>query len=364
MGLKIAFFGLVNSFEFKHIGGVDSIIRRLSLSLAKLGDHVDLVLYGAAQNESHHIQENIQQKLFQTFIAALGWLKGQYDHIVCVYLKPWDRIRFAHFRKEQDKCTIFHHFYFGWNESRLKRELLFSEAKFWPFNGYLFCISPRIHRYVSQWASRAELIFPAVPESYFCDFYDKSNNGKLRVTYAGRIDVGKGVIEAVEVCRQLTGRIDAETHICGFVWPHKQQTIQLHKKLLSDNNIVYEPVDYKYWTPQVDDNLMRLLRQSDILLLPYRKLSSTIDTPLLLLEAMANLCAVITPSLGDLHEIYGPSYFNLRDGWSTNAVVRLIENARGHLEAERHRLTQQNASLHFDTKSVVEKFRKFLYEIT
>ena len=360
--MKIAFFGLRNSFDADHIGGMDSIVRRTALRLAEQGDEVALVLYGCAESTSRRLSEGIEIQKLQTLADALRVLEEQYDHVVTIYLKPRDRLAYARFRKSHEESVRFHHLYSGWNESRLKRELLFAEARLFPFNGCVFCVSPRIYLYVSKWARRAELLLPPVSNSYFCNSEDKPDDGILRITYAGRLDPEKGTSEAVEVFRRLAGRANIAARVCGFVWSHNPEAIGLHKSLLADPDIVYEPVMYQAWTPEVDENLIQLLRQTDILLLPYRKLSSTVDTPLLLLEGMANLCAVITPSLGDLHETYGHSDFNLRGAWNMGAALELIEHARPNLAAERERLVRRNASLGFDTISVTQRFRRLLLD--
>jgi len=361
--MKIVFIGFKDSFDYNHIGGTDSIVRRLANELANLGDSVHFVHYGATTNKGCCIDQKICLKYFKTFSEALKYLKSiECGHVVSIYLKCQDRLHFARFRRSQKERFRFHHIYSGWNDLRLKRELLFAEARCFPFDGKLFCLSQRIYTCVSKWSKSAELLLPPVPESYFCNPEDKPEDGKLRITYAGRLDPGKGTSEAVDVFRHLAGWPNIETRVCGFAWSHRHETIQMHETLLVDPNIVYEPVYYERWSPKTDENLMHILRDTDILLLPYRKLSSTVDTPVLLLEGMANLCAIITPPLGDLHKTYGYSEFNLCDGWSTDTVVKLIENARSHLGSERHRLMQRNAFLGFEVNSAVTRFRKLLCE--
>ncbi len=353
--MKIAFFGLENSFDYHHIGGTDSIVRRLALCLAACGDEVGLVFYGCAETDHGSIQPGICVSRHQQLSSALDDLRANYDHVVSIYVKSADRIMFARFRKKYARQMLFHRFYMDWHESRLKRTLLFAEARVCPFNGYLFCVSPRLHRFVSSWSPRSVLLLPPVPGPYFCRPDDKPSSEKVRITYAGRLDPGKGTGAAVDVFRHLAGRPHIEARVCGFAWSHKPETMHLHERLLSDPDIIYEPSEFQGWSPEVDNNLMQVLRHTDILLLPYRKLSSTVDTPLLLVEGMANLCTIITPPLGDLHGTYGPSDFNLYDGWDTDVILKLIKNAPARLQKERRRIFQQNAALDFSTESVVAK---------
>lgn len=357
--MRIAFLGYINSFDFYHIGGTDSIVRRLASNLAETGDHVTFVHYGCDIFERVKVNDRIEILRFPTFQQSLQALDGQYDHVVSIYLKAIDRLIYAKFRRTQLKGTLFHHFYMDWRPSIFKRKIFFSEARIAPFNGRLFCISPRIYRAVSKWSKRAVLLLPPVPESFFCKPEEKPDDGILRISYVGRIDPQKGTNEAIEIMNRFRDKDNVETCVSGFPWSHKKDTLELHTKLLTDHGAIYHPTDYKTWSPEVDSNLIKLLHRTDILLLPYRKLNSTVDTPLLLLEGMAALCSVITPSMGDLHDTYGNSMFNLTT-WNCNEVIDMIEKNRTNLPVERLRLVGHNSSLSFDEDNITTKFRSCL----
>lgn len=359
--MRIVFFGLYESFDFKYIGGMESLVRRLGLSLTKLGDQVEFVYYAAQEEKCESLSEGIKLCYFRTVEDSLDYIAyGQCDHIISIYLKPRDRLTYAHFRKMHKDKMKFHHIYSCWNESRIKRELLFAEARIFPFNGTLFCISPRIHKYVSRWAPHSALLLPPVPQSYFCQPHDKPGDEKLRVTFAGRIDPGKGTDRAANILERIGKNKDIEARLYGFMWLHRPQTVELHEQLLANPNIDYRPTEYKDWSPKADKNFGRILRETDILLLPYKKLSSTVDMPLLLLEGMANLCAVIIPPLGDLHDTYGNSEFLLKSAWDTEKVIKLIGRASELLIAERKRLVLRNKQLGFNVKVITENFRSHL----
>ncbi|MCD6364719.1 MAG: hypothetical protein J7M14_02470, partial [Planctomycetes bacterium] len=83
---------------------------------------------------------------------------------------------------------------------------------------------------------------------------------------------------------------------------------------------------------------------------------------LLLLEGMAALCAVVTPALGSIPQIYGPSRFALDGAWNSKTVVNLIETATEFLPFERRRLVEQCRSLSFDAGSVARMFRRSLID--
>ena len=218
-------------------------------------------------------------------------------------------------------------------------------------------MSPRIYQHVSKWSKRAVLLLPSVEEKYFLKPSEKNISDKLRITYLGRVDPGKGTMSAVEIVRRLASQKNIESRICGFSWPRLPDTVSLEKKLLVDSNIRYESVKPDKWTDVVDDNLRTLLHETDILLLPYHKLSSTIDTPLLLLEGMASLCAIITKPLGDIPGIYGKSKFLISSESFIDDTTTLLKNLSfDDLAKERKRVYDKNKKINFATGAVVEIF--------
>lgn len=358
--MKVAFFGLAGSFDFNQIGGMDSLVRRLAFQLADRGDCADFLHYGIEKDLGRRVHENIQIRHFPSMPDVFETIGGTYDHVVTIYLRPKDRFAYARFRKAQRKSTAFHHIYATWPESHWKRCLLFAEARLWPYNGCLFGISPRIQRYVSRWARRTALLLPPAPRDYFLSPTDKPGGDRLRVAYVGRLDPGKGTPEAIEVLRCLGRRSDVHARLLGFAWRHRPETVRLHQALLAQTEVTYEPAEYEKWTPQVEDHLRLVLRETDVLLLPYRRLSSTVDTPLLLLEGMASLCAVMTPPLGDMPSIYGCDDFLLRTDWSPEQIAERILRLRPRLPDERRRLHGWNEESAFDADRVAERFRSAL----
>jgi glycosyltransferase involved in cell wall biosynthesis len=354
---RIAFFGYTGAFDHRHIGGVESIIRRLTTPLAAMGDEVSFILYGCPENRDVEVGPGVNQRSFTTFEEAVGVIKAEYDHVVSVYLKPFDRIRYAAFRRKYNDSVLFHHLYCVWHESRPKRELLFSFARIVPYSGTIFCVSPRLHRYVSSWAKRSVLLLPPVPRDYFCTPQEKPRDGILRITYAGRLDPAKGANEAVRILRAVARRKNFEPHVLGYAWSHDPQSLGIRDLLREHPDIMFDLADQQNWNADTERRLRESLRRTDILILPYRRLSSTVDTPLLLLEGMANLCVIVTPSLGDLHDIYASRRFGLHHRWNVDQVMQVIDNAEPCLEEERYRLAQRNAGMKFCSEDAARIFR-------
>jgi glycosyltransferase involved in cell wall biosynthesis len=357
--MRIAFWGLQGSFDYHHIGGMDSLTRRLGVELAQRGMNVDFVHFGASERRSEEVRDGLRLHYYREFANSLSALR-RYDHVVTIYIPPKERIAYAHFRQREADHTRFHLIYAGWPESWIKRQLLFIEARLRPYNGYLFCISPRQYRCVSKWCGRTHLLMPPVPENYFLNPEERPKRGILHVAYMGRIDPSKGTGTAIALLRHLAKKPKIETGIYGYHWEHKLESVQLHKQLLSQEDIIYEPTKFKGYSTRVDVKVRKILHNADVLLLPYQRLSSTIDMPLLLLEGMASLCAVLTKPLGSIAEIYGTDQWMLDDFANFGQVERLLRRLGRELDQEQSRLKKQDCTLKFSTPEVVDEFREIL----
>ena len=362
--MRIAFWGLYWSFDYHHIGGMDSLARRLGGELVRRGQEVDFVHFGAPQEEKEEdTPEGIRLRYYRTFEDGLQALAGHYDNVLTIYIPPRQRLPYARFRQREAQRTRFHISYAGWPESRLKRELLFLEARLVPYNGYLFCVSPRQQRYVSKWSDRTMLLLPPVPESYFLRPEEKPKHDRLRVVYVGRIDPGKGTPAAIALFKHLGSRTGFETRIYGYPWRHEPETMQLHEHLLAQDGIPYEPTEFEGYSPAAERRVRQILQETDVLYLPYDKLSSTIDTPLLLLEGMAHLCAVVTRPLGNMAEIYGTDQWMLDDLTDHSSLECLLRRLGERLTDERERLVMRNQELQFSVRKVGYRFGEALRSI-
>ncbi len=355
--MKIAFWGLQGSFNHDQVGGVNSTIRRLADNMS-CSNEITFIYYDCRQPQSMTLSNNIRVLYLTNLASVFEELSDGYNHVVSIYIKPIDRLMYAHYRRRSQRNMYFHHIYFVWSESAIKRKLLFAEAKYFPFNGCLFCVSPRIYQSACQLKLASKILLPPVPNSYFLQPDMKIESNKIRVTFCGRLDSGKGIREVVELFEYLKVSSNIEPLIFGFPWKHKPETSSVHEQLLRNARINYRCVNYEQWSPLLEDELREALSKTDILLLPYRQLSSTVDMPLLLLEGMASLCAIVTPPLGNLHDIYGDSPFNLSRDWNIDDVLTIIETANLHLADEKRRLYMRNQTLCFNEEDATRIFRK------
>ncbi len=100
--MRIAFWGWKNSFDYFHIGGTESFVRRLTYGLNDNQVEVDYIMYASGQRKYVVLNDRLKLKYFVKFEDALEALKTGYDHIVTIYLFPLDRLKFARFRKKNE----------------------------------------------------------------------------------------------------------------------------------------------------------------------------------------------------------------------------------------------------------------------
>jgi glycosyltransferase involved in cell wall biosynthesis len=351
--IRIAIFGLFGSFDYYQIGGLESISRRIANGLIQKGHQVDFVTYGAPATTHTVTESGIGIDAFATLQEALDNLIHKYEHVLTMYLRPLDRLRFLMFRQRNNRRLSFHQVFFNWPDSPWKRKAACLDARLYPFNGRLFCISPRIFHDVRQWSNQALLMLPPIPESYFIDPVDKPKKDKLRVTYIGRTEPGKGIEDVISLVTSLQSHPEIEFEIHGFHHKHLEVSVRIHEWLSRQKELQYFYTPFEGYSPHVETELRNILKYTDILLLPYRKLSSTIDMPVLLLEGMASLCAILTRPLGDIPEIYGASCLLLPE---PAAAGPIILESQGFLEEERQRIQRRNQELGFGLDHILNQF--------
>lgn len=355
--MKFAFLGLKNSFDYFQIGGTESFVRRISNELIQTGIKVDYILYGNTENKK--LEEfGITLKYFTSFDNAIKAIENEkYEQIVTIYLLPRDRIKYTLFRKRRDTQNIFHFIYFSWPDSLVKRYIYFYEARIFPFNGKLFCLSKRQYEYVRKWTKNAIYLLPPVPEEYFLRLEEKPVNDKIKITFLGRIDPGKGINEVIEIFKVLKGDNRFECSIYGILIPEHKLSLQIYNWLKSQKDIQYIEIDRQKYSPAIEEFVKNILKETDILIQPYKKLSSTIDTPLLLLEAMASLCAAITKPFGNIPDIYGESKFLIYPENFVKDVLELLNKITiDDLLKERERIYDRNKVLNFKAENITKKF--------
>ena len=356
--VHIVFLGLRDTFDYHHIGGLDSFYRRVAASCVVHGVEVQYVLYGYAVSETHSPTDGVTVIRTCSFRDALEALDSTAGPVVVNAIRRRDRPAFMLFRRSRQRRS-FHMVYSLYSESRVRRELYMLESTLLPYNGTALALSPRLAAFAERRRNRAAVFIPPVPDMYF-QRPEWESRGQLRVSFIGRIDPRKGVSEFLSIMQALDGRSNLEFSICGYPWPQCDKCMGLHERLLAEVPESYYPADYNNWTPEVERAIVHRLHETDVLVLPYRRLSSSVDTPLLLLEGMAAGCAVISPRLGDIPDVYGESPFVVPANDVVDSAIRLLKETDEELQRERLRVQRRAMAMRLDQSGTFERVKSIV----
>jgi glycosyltransferase involved in cell wall biosynthesis len=360
--MKIAFFGQRKFFDYFMIGGFQSFIRRIALGLCHSGHQVDYLLYDAPVAESITVLPDLTLYYFKSFNEAFQKLvTGSYDHVFRVWLSRRDRLKYLFLQKAAPRHTTWHHLFLAWPESLIKRSLAVGEGWAGSRYGRLICVSPRQYRALSPFSRRACHILPPVPEDYFLSPPAKKTADPIKVTFLGNLTKDKYIEEIIVLFHNLQKHPQVHCSIYGTHDPLNPHSVEVHKRLQTQNDIHYVNIDMTSYSLETDTLVKTVLTDTDIFLQPYRTLHNTLDMPLLLLEAMAALCPVVTTPLGSVPEIYGPSKFIIQSDQFLTAAENLLKNVTSEeILLERGRIYERTQELNFGTTSIMEKFISLL----
>jgi glycosyltransferase involved in cell wall biosynthesis len=357
--MRVAFFGLHECFDYFHIGGFQSFVRRISSEMIQQGINVDYVLYGSRVNKEIEVKPKLRLRYFKTFKDAIDSMhRSFYDHIIHVRVPSYlDRFKIVFYYKKYFKHVKYHYISFIWSDSWVKRNLMFIEAFLNSKNGKIIAVSPRLYRFLKKRVKNVDFILPPVPRNYFLTHSEKPKNNKIKITFLGVIYPDKGIGEVIQLFKILKDNPRFETAIYGIYEPRNKQSVEVRNYLKNQGIIKYVEIDRYNYTSEVEDMVIKVLKETDIFIQPYRSLGATVDIPLLLLEAMASLCAVITTPIGSIPEIYGESPFLINIQKGIYQVIDFLKSISFEdIEIERKRIFEQNKKLDFETSSIVKKF--------
>lgn len=357
--MHIRILGYGKSFAYHQIGGTDSMYRRVAREWAAAGHRVEFVRYGCAEPARSEPLPNLSLHDFAAFDAALEHLAVSDGPILVNAVHRADRLRFISFRRRAKDRLRFHMVYSYFAPTLLGRMKHFFDAFLYPYNGTAWCVSPRLARAARRFRNRAEVICPPVPVDFFAEPDKKPVNKRLTVAYIGRLESGKGAADAISTLEHAAKLPDVCARAEVYDFGDSTEAEDLHRRLMANPRIACRRLSHGGWTPEVESELRETLLSADVLLLPYRSVSSSVDVPLLLLEGMAAGCCCAVPPLGDLPEIFGPSPFMMDAGSMPDALPRLLAD-RAALAAERARVTQRIRGLRADAPSVAARVLELL----
>ena len=135
----------------------------------------------------------------------------------------------------------------------------------------------------------------------------------------GRIDPRKGIDKVINIFQQIQHLNLFELNIHGIHIPDDKEAVKIHNWLINQKKINYFKVEREKFSNKIDSMVVKVLRDTDIFIQPYKNLDSTVDTPLLIIESLACNCIVLSSKLPSVKNINGDSdylidYENFEEG--------------------------------------------------
>jgi len=358
---KIRIFGVYGSFGYRQIGGTDSFFRRFCSELAKRGLRVEFILYDSPTINIEEPEPFFTVRSVACFNDALDYLAKEDGPVLVNAVCGKDRLRFIKFRHDTKRSICWVMVYSLLSELWWPRFKHFIEARLYAYNGGSLCMSERLMHYVSHFDKNARALIPPVDKLFFRSPEEKMIDGEIHVTYIGRLEEGKGAGEALQILKGLSidSRFKMKAVVYAFDGDVDADAYDYDFRTI--NGLDYSRRDHSGWEPMNDQILANVLAQTDVLLLPYRRISSSIDTPLLLLEGMASLCCCICPPLGDIPKITGLNpYLIASENFTQNALVLLHKLDHADIKLEQKRLFKRCKELAFGTESATDQLLSIL----
>mgnify|MGYP001586584032 CR=1 FL=1 len=326
---KVIFFALNDTFDFDQIGGTDSYMRRLSRLLIGLGLEVVWVFYGS-EKYSKVSCEGVSVVKFESFQDALKYtISGGDSYLVACFLKPLDRFRMIKyrtvFRKHRIKLLSLSFFF---PDTFVKKLLRMLELKLVKYDDVL-CVSKRLYRFNKGIIDNSHYLPPIIPDSYFnVGFLKLSNKDKEKVVKAlflGRLDPRKGINEVISVIESDTLTKQIRWTVSGIYIPEDPGNIAALNRLKACDNVTFNQENRGAFSENVENRVLNFFLNNDIFIQPYRTLASTVDLPLLLLEAQAAGCTTLTT----LPEVLNNYLYDKSEAIGGDFVTQCINRLNG-----------------------------------
>lgn len=306
--MKIAFVALTGTYEIDQIGGTDSYLRRLSEELVRHGHDVEWLFYGK-EKESTTSKFGIKIKNFYSF--SLLWqysLEGHFDKTIIGYIKPLDRLSLFFKKLFGEKPKALYSLVFFYPDNLVKKIVRAMDVFFTGYDAVI-CASERLQHFNKIFSKKSFWLPPIIPRLYFNIGYAKLEKGiinegpRVPAIFLGRLDPRKGINEIIKLIKdpRLTEKVNWT--VSGIYIAEDKGNINALRTLKAMDGIEFHLEDRKKFSADVDNRVANFFLNNIFFLQPYTKLATTVDLPLLILEAQAAGCIVLT-SLPNVLERY------------------------------------------------------------
>jgi glycosyltransferase involved in cell wall biosynthesis len=356
----VYFLDSSRSLHFDKIGGTNSIVRRVAKHLS-YENNTKVILLDISKNNCKYCIEdgNIEYIKFRNIYAVIKYLHNiSNKHVVDIYLGRLDRILYGIFRVLLSN-NIESKLYTSWPDGFVKRLISFSDSYIFRYSGKLYCVSNRQVKYLNnRKEKKAKLLLPPVPNSYYISVASLKSRTNT-IVWVGRLDYGKGADIVFKIIEKLSASQDYNFKILAHTINNKNSVL-IPESIRQLDNVNIKEIGYSEHSSIIEKEVGLCFREADVFISPYRFLSSTIDTPMLIQEAMASLCAVVTMDFPGIGWLYGSNqYLVAHDVCSENLANEFcikINQLMDSLEDEQERISHHLDCLKFSSREVASQF--------
>ena len=331
--MKVAFIGDQDGFNYESIGGVENYMRRLAFDLVSLGCSIDMFFLNAKKQSITKVSDQIILHYEIANSHTIDKVLTDFDVVLPVYLSFFSRLVFLFKVIIGNKRGIIVKILFNWQDNGIKRFIYFFEAMV--MAGTIICLSNRQFKYLDRLSYlgkiKPSVVPPPVPNSYFESEVDKLESFRsdsIEVVFVGRLDFGKGIDEVITIMESLSDDPRYRCSIYGIFFPQDLYGRKIHEELTNQNSISYFPIERSNFSEKLEYETGNILKKAHIFLQPYKKISSTVDAPLLIYEAMAALCLVVSRNIGDLQVIVGSDEYLLDDLPEKDFIYQAVQKIK------------------------------------
>ena len=293
---KLIIISSTTEWSFNGVGGSDSYNRRLIDGLKGVGVNVEtLFLKSGIKNIFYEIPN----------LLRLIYIKKD-DYIVIYRCDLSQRLilTLITFFGNIGNHKIIVPFSFGFG---IKSAIKYFTFRFVSKRKNIIVLSESQKRYICKnFNYTPNVLLPAIPKLFLNHKTKKlKSNSTTIVTFVGRIDIRKGFSLVLELFKKLSTEIDIECRIYAITINDDPGVNELVKELNNFDNIKTCFINRSKYTADLDNQLMSWLDDCDYFIQPYLNIESTVDTPLLLLEAISRGCTILSTKHDQVLDVIG-----------------------------------------------------------
>lgn len=320
--MNIVFWGATTSFNVFRIGGIESVINRLSRYFVQLGHSVTIYQIDSEINETIHL------RIGDEFITVMTSTRKQcfhhfflHHHDVIYFVQTpfenaWLTFRYYIKKKREGFKTVKLFFTYPAHRGNIILETI----KYRFLIDYCVAFSERLRISVSKFCKCNLRVYPPVSAEFFEMRQNRTKSNRIRILFIGRLSHDKGLDVVISVFQKLNRKkfkISIQGYFVGEEDKNRYlsalKNLELDELKIAERNQKEIPRFYEY----------------DILLLPYQQSKPTLDTPLILLEGLAAGCLIIT-SFVSIPSLFKKGISIVTPADDVNAYVNILD----HLDIE------------------------------